>query len=120
MAGGKLLADPIATGLFDGELRPQPSSAQESAGLAAVVLVSCWLAAMRGEFGKSGACDAPEREVLLLPIEGALLPAVAVLLLALPSQPLAQLSAGAVREGEEFDDCGAEFAEDPKLGGVPR
>jgi hypothetical protein len=44
-----------------------------------------------------------------------------LLLSALPSQLAAQLSAvGAGRAVDGGGDCGVEFGEDPKFGGVPR
>lgn len=45
--GAGPLAEPIVTGLFACELRPQVSSLQESAGCSAAVLVSCEFVAMR-------------------------------------------------------------------------
>lgn len=119
MEGAELLADPIVAGfdppidaegpLGDCELRDQ-SSVQESV-LAGVLRVSGGFAATR-EFGKSESRVATGRDELFV-----LLPMDALLLLALPSQLPAQLSlVGAGRLVGGGDDCGVEFAEEPKLG----
>jgi hypothetical protein len=117
---GAAPADPIpafldaaidAAALFGGcELRVQLSSSQESAGLAAVLLVSGGLVPTRCDAGTSGVVAGREELFAVRPMDARLASAWA-------SQVAAQLSAAdEVWPVGGDDDCSVVFADELKFG----
>jgi hypothetical protein len=112
-----LLTDADVPFCGDSEFRVQLSSSQASCGFAAVLFTSGVVAVMRGDEPKSEPREKLEfsREAPFWPLPNEGPPELLLLLFALASHLAAQSSVF-----ETDDDCGAEFAEEPKPGWAPR